>query len=317
MKHGGRIFMGLIVVIVLMAVGCEEVFDEDLQEERLEILAPSNNLITKKTTLTFWWNALKDADTYQLQVVRSHFDTITSIVADTTLTGSKFELTLNPGRYQWRVWAENGGSRSDTTTYNLKIEDSPDLSEQEVVLKKPKDNEVFADTHIDFLWDELPNATDYVLIVKEKDWDGDNVFNPEYTTDTEISKKLEEGKYVWGVKALNSSSTTLPRVRTFYVDLTAPEKPTLTEPESGSTVTEAPISMKWRTYQEDLTKVYDSLFIATDIDFKVVLKREKLSSSSYEFSTENEGEYFWRVKTIDEAGNASAYSDIFKFTYSK
>lgn len=306
-----------LLVMVVSVTACEEIFDEDLSNKKLEILAPSNNLTTTKTTLTFWWNEMKDADIYQLQVVRTHFDSISSIAADTSLAGNKFALTLNPGRYQWRVWAENTGTNSDTVTYNLTIEDTPDLSEQEVVLNNPDDNAVFGVQNVTFSWYELPNATDYVVVFKETNWEGDNVFNPVYLSETEVEKTFDEGKYAWGVRALNSTSQSLVKVRTFYVDQTAPQAPSLNAPANESEVNESPVQLAWEHDTNDLTALHDSIYVATDADFESIVVSERITNQVYEFSPEADGEFFWRVKSIDQAGNRGAFSQVYKFTFTQ
>jgi len=306
----------LLLLALLILASCDEFIDEDISDSVIEVIAPVDNLVTTKTTLTFWWNELDEAANYRLQIVSTNFDTILSIPLDTLLTSNKFEITLNPSRYQWRVKAINSAYETQWFTRNLTIENVPDLSDQEVLLKSPSDQDVFGVTSIKFQWYKLPNATNYALIVKKNTWDGSLAFPMEFTTKDTITKTLAEGTYVWGVRGYNDNSQSKVQNNTFIIDLTAPEKPVLKTPTNNSTVTTVPVDLTWDYSSTDATTVYDSIYIAKESTFSSSSKLffEKSTTKSYKLTTDYTGKVYWRVKTIDKAGNKSEFSDTFIFT---
>jgi hypothetical protein len=305
-----------MAILLLFTVSCDELIDEDISNETIEIIAPTDNLVTNKTTLTFWWNELDEAASYRLQIVTTHFDTVLSVPLDTLISKTKFSVTLNPNRYQWRVKAINSGSETEWFTRSFTIQDVPDLSDQEVPLRLPSNNAVFGKTSIKFQWYTIPNATNYALIVKKDTWDGNLAIPMEFTAKDTITKILPEGTYVWGIRGYNDNSQSKVQNRTFIIDLTAPQKPVLQTPSDNSTVSSLPVDLVWEYSSEDATEVYDSIYIAKDENFSSTSKLffEKSTSKSYSLSTTYKGTVYWKVKTIDKAGNQGSFSEPFKFT---
>lgn len=310
-----KIKLFFLPFLAFFVASCDEIIDEDISDKELEIVAPVDLLQTTKTTLTFWWEELDEASLYQLQIVSPNFENVLSNPLDTNISGTKYVLTLNPGQYQWRVRAKNSASVTDWIVRSFEIQDVPDLSDQEVSLKSPKEQDVFGVSKIKFQWYKLPNATDYALIVKRDSWEGSLVFPMAFTVYDTLTKSLDDGKYVWGVRAFNDDSQSKILNNTFFVDLTPPEKPILVEPTNNTVVTSVPVSLKWDYSAVDLTPVYDSIYIATESSFlsNKIIVRDKSTTKAFSFSTSAKGNFYWRVKTIDKAGNRSAFSETYSF----
>jgi hypothetical protein len=306
----------LLMLFVAAMWSCDDFFEDDLSEESIEVISPLDNLMTTKTTLTFWWNPVNDATHYRLLIVSPNFDTILSNPLDTNLTSTKFIMSLNPGRYNWSVRALNSSSETQPYVQNLTILDDPDLADQEVVLIAPSDNAASGNELVNFQWHKLPNAMYYRLVIKRDTWEGDLAIPEQETSLTSLSVELEEGKYMWGVQGVNEESQSKMLSRTLFVDLTPPAKPVLKSPALNDVVTDMPVDLEWEHSAPDLTTVYDSLFIASDQDFTAesIIQSEKVLTTTYSFSTEYKGKVYWRVKSIDKAGNISEFSDIFNFT---
>ena len=60
---------GLITLIVLTLIGCEDIFEADLSGEVVVIIAPKDGLQTEIQPNTFWWEAVEGAEGYNLQIV--------------------------------------------------------------------------------------------------------------------------------------------------------------------------------------------------------------------------------------------------------
>lgn len=304
------------ILLILLVSACDEIFEQDITNAKIEIMAPRDSLVTTKTTLTFWWNELTDANSYRLQIVSTSFDTILSLPVDTTLTTNKFEVSLNPGRYGWRVKALNSATETAWFTQKLTILDVPDLTDQEVILNTPDDQDAYNTGKVRFRWTKLHNATRYNIVVKRNSWIGDPVFSSETIYDT-ITKVFTEGKYAWGVTGINDYSSSKPKNKIFYIDFTAPDKPTLQDPADNSTITGTSTTLQWTHPTVDLTPVYDSVYIAKDNTFSStsILEKAKVTTTSFSFSnTTHKGKVYWRVKTIDKVGNKSPFSTPFSFT---
>lgn len=301
---------------MLLISACDEVFEDDITNSQLEIIAPRDGLVTTKTTLTFWWNELTEANSYRLQIVSTCFDTILSAPVDTNITTNKFEVTLNPGRYGWRVKAMNSATETAWFTQNLTILDVPDLSDQEVLLKTPKEGDAFNTGKTMFQWTKLPRATSYMLIVKVDSWTGTTVVNETTINDT-LTKVLDgDKKYVWGVVGINEGSQSKAQNNTFFVDLTSPDKPTLQLPANNSTFTGPTATLQWQHQADHLTTLADSIYVSKDATFTQAnrIVSEKVTTPSYNFNNSYKGKVYWRVKSIDKAGNKSAFSESFNFT---
>lgn len=119
------------------------------------------------------------------------------------------------------------------------------------------------------------------------------------------------------VVATDASNVTATTV--FEMDKTPPGTPLVASPASGDTVGfigDTRVTFEWKAVS-DPSGVYYDIQVATDPDFLgIVFEHTGLSSAEYK-STEQEalsnGEYYWRVRAVDGATNASNWSGATKF----
>jgi hypothetical protein len=113
----------VLVAGSLLLAGCEEVLEPSLEDKKVHLLGPANNLVTLDSTHSFFWDELKGATHYQLQVVTPNYAAPVYLVADTTITKLYFDIELPSGQYQWRVRAKNSSTASQySDTFNLVIQ---------------------------------------------------------------------------------------------------------------------------------------------------------------------------------------------------
>ncbi|SRR5258705_9798890 len=113
----------ITILACLLAAGCEETLEKDIAGQKVNLLAPANNLITADTIHTFFWDNLDGANQYRLQIVSPRFDSIVKLIIDTPINRNTFMIDLNLNRYQWRVRASNSAFTSAfSDTWNLKIQ---------------------------------------------------------------------------------------------------------------------------------------------------------------------------------------------------
>jgi hypothetical protein len=146
----------------------------------------------------------------------------------------------------------------------------------------------------------------------------------EYTL-TEAEKLAADAKhapYFWRVKAVdaagNESEWSTPW--SFYVN--APPAPVLLLPAPDSSPA-TPLLFNWQAVTSLSPPVTYNLQLATDLTFKsIVLEKTALTSSDYlmtkedELKIERDITYYWRVRAIDSATNASEWSAPGSFSIS-
>jgi hypothetical protein len=114
-------FLKYVIAILVFVVGCDDLFEEDLSNSMVLLYAPSDSISINNQNVTFWWDSLRDANEYNLQVVSQSFDAIEFLALDTTLTNTKFIKELPSGNYQWRVKALNSHSEAVSDIWSFTI----------------------------------------------------------------------------------------------------------------------------------------------------------------------------------------------------
>lgn len=120
-----KMFKVLLVGILIQGVfGCSDIFEKNLEQQKVNIIGPADSLITSQRSFTFWWDYVEGATGYQLQIVEPSFLDVERLILDTIITENKFGYSLIPGRYQWRVSGVNSTSATLFTTYTLMVDTS-------------------------------------------------------------------------------------------------------------------------------------------------------------------------------------------------
>ncbi len=317
-----KLFYILIIGLVIF-IGCDDFFDEDLKDISVVLVAPADELETSNSSFTFWWNEVDGASKYNLQIVSPNFEVIEKLVLDTNLTGTQFEVQLYPGFFQWRVKAFNGSSETLYTTYSLSVDSSLDLTGQDIILLSPTDNFATNDSLLEFTWENKPNAEYYTFRIKSGDWaTGDDVISPKIVYDTkttENSEDLGDGAYSWAVQANNSISSTLFKSRAFIIDRVTPALPNQTSPTNGETITGTSVTFTWSRPADSGSAILEDIIVATDSTFNTGVVKEQSGldltySTSFDVSAGNSMKYYWKLKSIDAAGNEGSYTDFRRFT---
>jgi hypothetical protein len=107
MKRIKKTRIGYFILLVCLAQACAEVIEKPLTNEKLILTAPVDSLVTADSSITFYWEPIQAANKYQFQVVSPKFDSIARFIADTIIRQNSFRISLDSGKYQWRVRALN------------------------------------------------------------------------------------------------------------------------------------------------------------------------------------------------------------------
>ncbi|WP_423147914.1 hypothetical protein [Rubrolithibacter danxiaensis] len=307
----------IIVLIGMMSIfsSCKEFIESSVKDKKVRLLAPGDSVQTNNYNQTFWWEPVEDASSYRLQIVSPSFDSIVSLVTDTVLNTDKFQFTLEPGTYQWRVRAENGSSQSLYTTRSLTIFSST-IAEQHVQVISPSNNLLTNEADITYRWNKLFGATQYRLQIDTNNFaDTTKLLYDQTTVNSEFKVPLSKEKvHQWRVRAENDSlKSRWSAIYRLTFDATPPEKVVLSSPTTNESVTK-PVNLKWEAVagagkyelivlKSDSSSVYNATF------------PKVLTATSFSFNegTTNE-KLYWKVRAIDEAGNKGIFSEVRSFT---
>ncbi len=302
--------------MVILLAGCKDVIETDITHKKITVIAPLNNAKSTIYKQLFWWNEVDGATQYSIQIVSPSYDSLVSIVLDTIVKADRFYATLAPGKYQWRIRAENGVYNTDYQIYSLKMNPSA-LNLQTVNLTAPVNytyQGASAGSRFDFKWDLLSRTTHYII---EIDTVTKNFVNPVLIDSTNFLPYsytfTAEGDYKWRVMAKDS----INGLQTAWSDIyytgyyaTAPGVPNPSTPANNQTVAPTKVTFTWSAMPK--AKTY-TLYLYRNGADTTIASTDKYPvnspSASKSFFNATSGEViYWRVSSTDKAGNQSALS---------
>jgi len=301
---------------LVLAWSCTKDFIvKDIKNELVTIIAPANNLTTSSNAITFWWEETDGAEKYTVQIVKPTFAAVQQLVVDTNIIGDKFNYSLTPGSYQWRIKATNAGGSTAWTTYNLTIDTTSNLSGQLVVPSTPVNNFLTGSKTIAFSWANIAAAENYQIQILNS---SSVVVKDSTTANNTFTTTLSTGGvYTWKVRAMNGFSISQYNTAlTFTIDITAPGVSVLSSPSHGAFIKDT-ASLKWTRTSTDTR--YDSLYVSADSSFSSIISTSKVYTTSIKINAlsptipVSSTYYWWRLKSVDSVGNKSGYSTQLKF----
>lgn len=310
-----RIFIG--VFFVNMVIACETLLEQDISGDVVVLNSPPDGLHSTKYSQTFWWEKVKGATSYNLQIVSPSFDYKRKLVLDTNVTDNQFTYTFYPDTFAWRVKAYNPAYETEYTyaTFYIDSTEGP----QEVILIKPYNNTYTNDSSITFSWYKATNASNYRILIKE----GEDVISTLITYETSIkfpdntlgTPLLIDGNYTWTVRSENEVGwSDYAPGRNLGVDRTAPSDPNIDKPIANDTV--STFTLIWNHPNNGGSPISDSLIIYSDsLGTKEWLK-SFVNDTVFTNTGATSGNWFvFKVKSVDAATNQSGWSQIRRFYY--
>jgi len=296
----------LLAVLSIVVSSCDDFLERDLNGQTVTVLAPANNTISTSFTVTFWWDDLKGASKYKIQIVKPSFNSIQQLVVDTLISNNQFLYTLQPGSYQWRIRGENDASISDFVIYNLTIDSSLNLSSQTLLLNSPVNNNYSNSFTQTFSWFAMPNASDYLFGIFNSSGiqigNYQSIVSPITTTTYTFTA---EGTYKWRVFAQNNQSSSPYSERTITIDTTRPSIPVLTYSPINDTTSLHPIPLSWNSVEPNCQY---KLLISTDSTFASYFDTIT-SNLNYNYYNSIVGQfYYWKIQAIDQSNNSGLFS---------
>jgi hypothetical protein len=309
-----KLFFLNLWVLSCVFTGCKEFIEPSIAKRNVVQLAPANSSESTQYNQTFWWEPVEDALKYRLQVVSPDFDRTLVLVLDTLVETNKFNYTLEPGTYEWRVRAENGSSETAYSKSTFLIHASS-ITDQKVQLQLPANNTLTNQASNVFTWLKLFGADRYNLQIDTNNFvDESKLFLNETLAEQEFTVNFERDKlYKWRVKVKNDTEESKwSNVQQITFDKTPPAIVVLVSPANNE-LSAKPVSLRWNAtatavkYQLYLYKTESRVPYGTK--FPVIL-----TTTSYSFTEGNSAEkIYWEVRAIDEAGNTGPYSELRSF----
>lgn len=310
-----------LIIILLTGIilwACKKDFIvEDISNKTITVNSPANNLATTTNLITFWWEAVDGAEKYNLQVVKPSFASATSLILDTSISVTRFNLSLQPGSYQWRIKAFNAGHSTAFQVFTLRIDSTTNLAGLFVNQLSPVNGAVTGNSIVTFNWSPVISATKYRLQINGGAIKDTLLANTSLTYTLPAASNATTA-YTWNVKAVNNTSESAFNTSsyTLTVDLKPPVSPSLVRPASGTVVSDT-AKLVWSRNATDA--VYDSVYIGDDSLFTNIYQQiwtdqQKLPLSDLSLSPNTGSTYFWwKVRSFDAVGNHSSFSGRFKF----
>lgn len=163
-----------------------------------------------------------------------------------------------------------------------------------------------------FSWTSVSDATSYKIVIDNNS----NLGSPERTgtptgTSYTPSPNLTDGVYYWRVRGVNADGEgPWSTSRQFTVDTQAPAQPTIIGPGNNTGGTNAQPLFAWNTVSGAVR--YEMRLGGSNPPTRLVLSANQTQyQQPYVLVA---GAYYWQLRTIDAAGNASAWTTPYKRT---
>ena len=256
-----------ILALTLGMFACDDVFEKDLTDKSVRIIAPSNGHTVEPGQVSFLWQEVEGASSYRIRIIGGSSENAGLPVIDTIMyndsTGIKntYKRILEEGEYQWSVIANNSAYESKETVFTLHVvgPKPADISGTEIVVTAPLNGSELESGEISFSWKDVPGATYYrFTLVSPEFGNASKVLDEAVITieDGAISNLHKVtindiGYYQWKISAGNEMYETEAQILSFSI----PEKlPTdiskttvpIVSPVDGSEAEPGEITFLWK-----------------------------------------------------------------------
>lgn len=285
----------------IICASCDAIlFEEDISKAKIVLVAPSDQAEFFTTGVTFSWEKVPEATTYQLQIAKPDFFNPTQLVLDTIIKTTSFIKQLPLASYEWRVKALNTSYSTAYVSRKFTVLSDKDFASNTVVLDNPANNIVTKTALQRLTWQPIIGAKKYQIQI----YDTNSVLVKEETvTTTSFEFSFPEGTFSWRVKAVNGDMNTLYTSRAISVDTKGPAVAQQLAPLDKSETAVKEISFQWSRVTVPGTVEADSIYVYTDLALKKV--KLKNGATSPFATTLEAGVYYWYIKSFDKAGNTS------------
>ncbi len=305
---------GLLLIGSFTFFACDDVIENNIQGKSVPLLAPPAEHLTSDNFIAFIWGEVEGALEYELEIASPSFAGMVYLIQDTTTAELQFSQQLDPGSYQWRIRAKNGSGTTNWYARNLQIDSTSNLALVQFVLITPADQAYLNDSVIAFSWSGHHAVNAYDFNLYNDHTGGTLAETASGLIGTTHQSTLSEGQYAWTMQAFNGHSSSDVYAATFSIDLTVPGSPVPSFPPDQATVGDTTLLFSWARPADmgtNPTYIKDSLYFHSDTLAPAGMQFEVDGLTHPQALTA--GQWFWRLRSFDQAGNISGYSDWFTF----
>jgi len=305
----------ILIAGIAFLTSCDAIIEPSISKKQVIPEAPADQYQSSSYSINFWWDEVEHALSYRLQVVSQSFASPGGLILDTVVTKTRFSVNLDPGKYQWRVLAQNGSSQTAyTTPRNLEVESSS-IKQQTVQLSSPSNNFITNQSVQTFQWGSLFGATQYRFELDTNNFANEStVLSNQVISGQQLNFTFpKDQSYQWRVRAENDTAQSRwSAISLIVYDHTPPAAPSPVSPANGQTVS-LPVTLQWGAvttaaryklfvFKSDSTSLYNTSFPLS------------VNATSYSFNLGSPGDkIYWKVAALDAAGNEGQASDLRSF----
>lgn len=299
--------------VLFLFSACGEIFEEDIQAGKIQLIAPGDSLKTSTYAQNFIWQALNGARTYHLQIAEPSFDSLRTIVLDTLITTTRFTFSCQPGKYEWRVRGENAGYQTLYSKRSFQVFPSS-LAQQQVILINPANELLTNQNSLSFSWSALFGAKNYTIQIDSNNFaDTTKLVLNQTTASTALNYTfINDQNYQWRVRGQNDTARSAwSAVRRFKIDRLAPNAVSLLSPAKDASVSN-PVNLTWQTLAD--ASQYEVFVYQSDSTTVVSSFPRSLTGTNLSINLGTLGDrVVWRVRAKDQVGNIGAFSEYRSF----
>lgn len=272
------------------------------------LVSPVNTIVDQTQPVTFVWNAVAQAVSYDILIAAGTSNTFIALASG--LGGSPYSTTmLTPGSYKWAVKTNFAGGCSPVISHSTQfVVGTPVACPTSAPIPlAPANNATSVTSPVTFDWNDVPNATNYKLLVS---FNGGSFAPLAATTASEYTATLSAGSYEWFVETTNASCSEMISTKFKFTVVTPPTcaAPLLLSPANNATGVTSPVSYQWHPASG---AVAYKLYVASGTNAPELVAVTTQTSVS-RFAPD--GPVTWSVAAVYNNGCSDQLSQPFKFT---
>ncbi|MFH6986044.1 hypothetical protein [Marinoscillum luteum] len=200
----------LALVLGLAFSMCGDVIEEDISGREVVLLSPADSAVLTMDTVSFWWEPVDGARSYEFHLVSPGFEAASRVWMDSVTTSNLITMVLPTGAYEWEVSGFNAGYATQFFYRSFRIDTT--ASGSEIALQgqpeiiSPTNGSLIIGKTAKLWWEKMPGATQYeVRLVSPSFSDLQELLLDTLTTSNKMSVSLPEGSYEWELRGTNAS----------------------------------------------------------------------------------------------------------------
>ncbi len=281
--------------------------------------SPANNAISFSQRPGFYWKPAAGASQVELQISEEPaFSEPTFIMLPGTAVSYVPPVPMPFGHYYWRVVVIRGATREEQpTAWARRLTISPAAPSTPMLLNPAHVTIVSTGTPL-FTWNApvyTASSLTHTLQIASNAAFTLNLQETEGITETQFSPStsLADGVYYWRVRSFNIWGVGGPYSpgRLLTIDTTAPQTPVLQLPADFASIAATTVPLRWLPVPGAVRYIVQWSAAA---DFSIHNSAHVTTTTHTPAMTMPAGLYFWRVQAVDQAGNASPFSNPFRVT---